>query len=176
MAQRGDYVRVRVGGGETYEGYLYTEKEGEDGQVTLLSVVNDEIPQHVKYSVRVLNRKAVEHVEKVEKEGIKLPVVVPVDEEKLRQREEKALRAAHIRASHVGSGVSDFGQSLFDALVHTLPCHWDGKDIVVLGDIRVCEPYDVSHMKFPKEGRSMEVQRVQLVIEAHTKKYHENKD
>lgn len=32
-------------------------------------------------------------------------------------------------------------QDLFDALAKMYPCRWDGKDIIVMDEIRIKEPY-----------------------------------
>jgi len=41
----------------------------------------------------------------------------------------------------LGEGVSLEAQTLFNVLSKTLPCAWDGQDIVVNNNIRISEPY-----------------------------------
>uniref|UniRef100_A0A1J3J5N9 Protein LSM12-like protein n=1 Tax=Noccaea caerulescens TaxID=107243 RepID=A0A1J3J5N9_NOCCA len=61
-----------------------------------------------------------------------------VDLDGLRLKEELAIR----NFERIGVGVTKEAQKIFDALYKTLPVQWEKKDIVVMGEVRVCSPYD----------------------------------
>lgn len=60
-----------------------------------------------------------------------------VDHQRMQEKEERAVKAAEIEATKIGIGVSEEGQRLFDAISKTLPARWNGKDIVVLEEVRM---------------------------------------
>ena len=59
-----------------------------------------------------------------------------VDEQRCRDREERAVRSAQLEAAKIGLGVTVQGQLVFDSLAKTLPCKWQDKTIVVLDEVR----------------------------------------
>lgn len=59
-----------------------------------------------------------------------------VDDKRCKDRAERAVRAAELDASKIGVGVTEEAQMVFDALAKTLPCRWEGKTILVLGEVR----------------------------------------
>lgn len=67
--------------------------------------------------------------------SLRLPMVDP---KRGAEREKKAIQAAAQEAAKIGVGVSREGQQIFDALAKTLPCRWEGKQIVVLEEVRTC--------------------------------------
>jgi hypothetical protein len=61
---------------------------------------------------------------------------------KVQARESKALRHWAEEIRRIGVGVTAEAQQIFDALIRTLPCEWDGEVIVVMdGDVRISSPY-----------------------------------
>ena len=45
------------------------------------------------------------------------------------------MQAAQERSERQGVGVSKEGQQLFDCFYKTMPCKWQGKTILVLGEV-----------------------------------------
>jgi hypothetical protein len=76
-----------------------------------------------------------------------------VDAQRSKEREERAVRAAQLEASKIGTGVSEQAQAVFDAVSKTMPCRWDGQTIVVLDEVRNC------HLFLMKEQRESGVHR-----------------
>ena len=60
-------------------------------------------------------------------------------------REAKALMGANKRAEQIGVGVTRAAQSVFDSVNKTLPCRWQGKDIVVIGEVTIVSPYGLDN-------------------------------
>ncbi|XP_024530295.1 uncharacterized protein LOC9659747 [Selaginella moellendorffii] len=64
-----------------------------------------------------------------------------IDIASLKAREDAALKQAMAEAERIGVGVTQEAQDIFDALSKTLPVRWDKATILVMGDVRVNEPY-----------------------------------
>ncbi|ORY85398.1 anticodon-binding domain-domain-containing protein [Leucosporidium creatinivorum] len=79
-------------------------------------------------------------------------------------RVEKAVLEDQKARARVGQGVSDEAQALFDALGRTLPVRWAGKNIVVMDEVMIAEPYGVGDVKGGK-GAGGYVERVKKVLE-----------
>lgn len=45
------------------------------------------------------------------------------------------MQAAQEKSERLGLGVSNEGQQLFDCFYKTMPCKWQGKTILVLGEV-----------------------------------------
>lgn len=89
-------------------------------------------------NLRLLKASYIDKVVSVAKPApgaVDLGPLPPVDMERGKRREAKALQQAERDAALVGVGVTKEAQSIFESLKKTLPCHWDGRDIVVLVSI-----------------------------------------
>lgn len=64
-----------------------------------------------------------------------------VDINRSRLREERAIQDAEKALHKIGKDVSREAQDIFEALDKTMPCHWEGKDIIVVDEVRIREPY-----------------------------------
>ncbi|KAF6002744.1 protein with role in RNA processing [Cyanidiococcus yangmingshanensis] len=93
--------------------------------------------------------------------GVSLP---RLDLESLRHREARSIQRAQERLEKLGRGVSAHAQLVFDALDKTLPCHWEGPNIVVLDSVCVAPPYTVDAVR-AIDGDQAAAQRVCLVLE-----------
>lgn len=78
-------------------------------------------------------------------------------------RVEKAVSEDQKARARVGQGVSDEAQALFDALGRTLPVRWAGKNIIVMDEVMIAEPYGVGDVKGGK-GAGGYVERVKKVV------------
>ncbi len=83
---------------------------------------------------------------------------------KLYELERRSVQRAQERLGKLGRGVSKLAQLVFDALDKTLPCRWDGQNIIVLDSVRVAPPYTVDTIH-ATDGDQAAAQRVRLVLE-----------
>lgn len=67
----------------------------------------------------------------------------------------------------IGVGVSREAQNIFEALDKTLPCRWEGKDILVLDEVRIREPYDAGACQVLVDQAHAQsvLERVKLVLQ-----------
>uniref|UniRef100_A0A0E0CRB7 AD domain-containing protein n=1 Tax=Oryza meridionalis TaxID=40149 RepID=A0A0E0CRB7_9ORYZ len=84
------------------------------------------------------------------------------------------IRQAEIEAERIGVGVTPEAQSIFDALSKTyillrLPVQWDKTDIVVMKEVRVCNPYLPENVS---GGTSAANERVKKVLDFERKRLH----
>ena len=115
-------------------------------------------------NLRLLKANCVGEVLSVQKPtqpvDLRLP---PIDMERSRKREEKALHQAEREASLVGVGVTKEAQAIFDALVKTMPCMWRNRTIVVLDCVQIEEPYTPDSCRSSEDQRSTR-ERVKMVL------------
>ncbi|KAF9953178.1 hypothetical protein BGZ72_005629 [Mortierella alpina] len=93
-----------------------------------------------------------------------LPAVGFVHLERIRQREQQAVREAQAAAARIGVGVSTVGQEVFDALSKTLPCRWAKESIVVMDEVIIAPPYEPENCK-ANASSSYTLARVKKVLE-----------
>ena len=91
----------------------------------------------------------------------------PLDHHKLQQREAKALTARTAEAAKIGHNVTPTGQRLFDALAKLYEARWDGTAIVLMGVMRLEEPYGAEQLT---GGSVQQRQRIVKTIEAQREK------
>lgn len=83
--------------------------------------------------------------------------------EKLLSREEKAISALQLENSKIGIGVSKLAQLIFDELSKTLPTFWSSKDIIVMDEVLIKDPYSPDSCSLIGESKTS-LQRVQKVL------------
>ncbi|KAF9986633.1 hypothetical protein BGZ75_001573 [Mortierella antarctica] len=93
-----------------------------------------------------------------------LPAVGFVHFDRIRQREQQAVREAQAAAARIGVGVSTAGQEIFDALSKTLPCRWAKESIVVMDEVIIAPPYEPENCK-ANASSSYTLARVKKVLE-----------
>ena len=91
---------------------------------------------------------------------------LPLD--KLIKREGQTLALMRQENSRIGVGVSNLGQDIFDELSKTLPTNWSDKDIIVMDDILISDPYTPENCKIinDRQGLDNTLSRVQKVLSA----------
>ncbi|GAA6035381.1 hypothetical protein JCM8097_008847 [Rhodosporidiobolus ruineniae] len=82
----------------------------------------------------------------------------------LSARVDKAVAEDRKARARVGQGVTPEAQALFDALGKTMPVRWAGKQIVVMDEVVVDEPYGSENVKGAK-GAADRVERIKRVVE-----------
>jgi len=90
-------------------------------------------------TVRILNSKTIARV--LSNDPPREPYTAhlpPINFEKCKQREKKALEQAHTQARRVNDRVATEVQCIFDAVSKTLPCEWQGDTMVVLVSVGGC--------------------------------------
>mmetsp|Transcript_23210 Transcript_23210/g.64454 ORF Transcript_23210/g.64454 Transcript_23210/m.64454 type:complete len:175 (+) Transcript_23210:125-649(+) len=92
-----------------------------------------------------------------------------VDPDRSSKKELEAVKAREAAAQKIGEGVTKEGQAMYEAIGKTMPVAWDGKTIVVLGEVRVVEPYESANATSGSEGETT-LKRVKMVIEAERSK------
>jgi len=92
----------------------------------------------------------------------------PVDLQRLKERENEAVKAEYKRIEREPPpGVSPLGRELFEALGKTLPVRWAKQQIVVLEEVLVDPPYTRDSVKSNNPTR---MDRVIKVLSGETEK------
>ncbi|EIE26838.1 hypothetical protein COCSUDRAFT_52473 [Coccomyxa subellipsoidea C-169] len=153
--------------GEVVKGEVFAQDRG-----TKCIILREPTEGAAKCNLRVLKEDFIKKVvsSKIPKDYVvaKLP---HVDISKCLDREAKAVQAAEFEAARKGLGVTEEAQRIFDALSKTMPCKWQGKTIVVLGEVSIKEPYDLASVSstHPDNGAAI-VERVKKVLDAERKR------
>jgi len=148
--------------GDEFEGEIFSYDN------TTNCVTIQEILPSQKRNFRVIRATFIKEVEVLSiptsERDARLP---PININRIRSREDTALRAAHLEASRIGVGVSAEAQGIFNALVKTLPCRWSGTSILVFEDVKIASPYGASNVTGSDQ---LAVNRVKKVLEGERKK------
>uniref|UniRef100_A0A0D9VKW0 AD domain-containing protein n=1 Tax=Leersia perrieri TaxID=77586 RepID=A0A0D9VKW0_9ORYZ len=153
----GVLISVKTTLGEEFEGQIVSF----DRPTNLLEGVG-RAERGERRNVRVLKANYIREFSVVGRANDPLdPAGCVLDLSAIHAREEAALRQAEIDAERIGVGVTPEAQSIFDALSKTLPVQWDKTDIVVMKEVRVCNPYLPENVS---GGTSAANERVKKVV------------
>ncbi|ETV92748.1 hypothetical protein H310_12979 [Aphanomyces invadans] len=121
-----------------------------EGSVYTLDPVSGFLVVKSVDSTQLLNIASVQSVEIIEKDEDSWESSLTarssgppcaVSEDKLQKLELQSRELAEKALASIGKNVSPFGQSIFDALSKTMPCHWEGQHIRVM-EVVIHPPYD----------------------------------
>jgi len=85
--------------------------------------------------------------------------------ERAKENEKKNLDAAVRAASQINTNAPAFAQQIFNSISKTLPCRWNGVNILVLEEINIPPPYDKC---YGKEGEAL--YRAQITLDGERSK------
>lgn len=74
-------------------------------------------------------------------------LTVHIDLAKLRAEERRICEKREAEFNKLGVGVSPSAQAIFDTLAKTMPCKWDGEDILILDTVRLAPPYNAKCLR-----------------------------
>jgi len=130
------------------------------------AVVLEEDTADGKKTIRVLKAAFIKTVEALSKPELqaKLEHLPPVSLDKIAARERRSLQELQAKIDRIGVGVSEEAQAIFDALCFKgYPCYWNKTTIIVMGNIRIEEPYTP---EFCTGGhKTSEVERLRKVLD-----------
>ncbi|KAF3941609.1 hypothetical protein ABW19_dt0208716 [Dactylella cylindrospora] len=102
------------------------------------------------------------------------PQIKPLSLQSIKNREQATSRAEYEKLMGHGVGVTAEGQEIFNALNKTgLPCRWQGKDIVVMDNVLIQEPYAPETCSTPNGNQASAqsaLTRVKKVLEGVRKR------
>eukprot|EP01119_Soliformovum_irregulare_P008477 TRINITY_DN21591_c0_g1_i1.p1 TRINITY_DN21591_c0_g1~~TRINITY_DN21591_c0_g1_i1.p1 ORF type:complete len:183 (-),score=30.51 TRINITY_DN21591_c0_g1_i1:177-725(-) len=131
----------------------------------------------IKKDYRILKISSIGGIETLNKadESLTASMLVPlppVNINRIRMNEEKAVRQLREEQSRIGVGVSSEAQAIFNSLSKTLPCRWRGEDIIVFDEIVIKSPYSASTCS---GGDPMMLDRVKKVLEGEKRRLNREK-
>ena len=125
---------------------------------------------HPPCNLRVLNTKLVKEIVSAQPRprgalpAHLLAQLPALDLPRALARETAATQEARQQAMRVGVGVTKAAQEIFDSLSKTMPCVWEDKDIIILGEVVVAAPdYSVESCKC-RTGDQAALERVRKVL------------
>eukprot|EP00276_Gloeochaete_wittrockiana_P010225 CAMPEP_0184646926 /NCGR_PEP_ID=MMETSP0308-20130426/3746_1 /TAXON_ID=38269 /ORGANISM="Gloeochaete witrockiana, Strain SAG 46.84" /LENGTH=122 /DNA_ID=CAMNT_0027077417 /DNA_START=437 /DNA_END=805 /DNA_ORIENTATION=- len=80
--------------------------------------------------------------------------------QKLREREEDAIREAKKNASRLGVGVTQEAQDIYDGLAKTMPVKWEEQTIIVFEDTKIVAPFTMDEVSGTNEKAVAHVKKV----------------
>eukprot|EP01117_Protostelium_nocturnum_P005609 TRINITY_DN2022_c2_g1_i4.p1 TRINITY_DN2022_c2_g1~~TRINITY_DN2022_c2_g1_i4.p1 ORF type:complete len:179 (-),score=26.09 TRINITY_DN2022_c2_g1_i4:273-809(-) len=123
----------------------------------------------LKKTFRIIKTSFIKEIQFLEKKGslqteLNLP---PINVQKIRSKEDAAIRQTREEVARIGVGVSKEAQDIFNALSKTLPCRWHTDTIVVLDEVLIKNPYGVENCQ---GSNSYMLERVKKVLEGEKRK------
>ncbi|EGG15722.1 hypothetical protein DFA_10564 [Cavenderia fasciculata] len=163
-------LRVKTTLNEQFEGEIFNY----DPSTTCLTLICDDGTMNMggKRIVRVLLETSIAEANVIGGPSNHFNELPPLNIQNINKRQEKALKQAENQASKIGIGVTAEAQEIFYALSKTLPCHWKGKNIIVLNDITIDSPYNVENCSGTS---SHSLERVKQILDKERKKLALNK-
>jgi len=162
-------VKIKTTLGEEIDGEIYCV----DNMANCL-VLQENIANTTKSNYRIIKTSIIKDVQCLAPaseevlQSIDFPLYY-VNLERVKQREEAAIRAAMQEASRVNMGVSNDAQELFNALGKTLPCRWEGETMVIFDTVRISPPYDSDSCR-ASSGNSSSLAHVLKVLDGERKR------
>ena len=98
----------------------------------------------------------------------KLGLTVQLDDNKIRDREMKAMVAAEKELESLNFEVDQQTQQLFDRMRNIFPCRWQGVEMILFDSLSIPPPYDV--VKVCDGGNDDGMERVKKVLAGERKK------
>ncbi|KAL5006427.1 hypothetical protein ScPMuIL_015233 [Solemya velum] len=113
--------------------------------------------KHNVYDVRLLNLAFVGDVEVISDGSMtNVPLLTSLNLNKINSRLKGNLDEKKRQVNYIGVGVTPEGQRLFHAIVKTISeTKWDGKDIVVMDEVRIHPPYGVTDCSGKESSHSL---------------------
>jgi len=161
----GSLIHVRTLSGEEFKGEVFAH----DKHTNTLVLRSSAPPETLQLiSTDAIDTNSVSEL-RPGKPGAAQEALPVVDVARCTAKKASAVKAAEAAADRIGIGVTKEGQMIFDALAKTMPVAWEGKTIVVLGEVRVDEPYGVENAGCNPDAEDT-LKRVKLVIQAERAK------
>jgi len=155
----GVQVKIKTHLGEDLEGEIYSYDN-----ITNCLVL--QYPQ--KHTFRLIKTSFIKEAHVLHpSEGDFDAVLPPINLNRVKSREDHALKVAYQDAARIGVGVTAQAQEIFNALSKTLPCRWHGDVIIVFEDIRIVSPYALGNVS---GADAAALNRVKKVLEGERKK------
>ncbi|KAL4110758.1 hypothetical protein PRIC1_002446 [Phytophthora ramorum] len=157
----GAKVRVITSGQETFEGEIFTVD-------TVANFLVLEEQDGAKSKTRIFHLEALQKVEVLEPAPAGLQLTLPViSDEELQRMEQRNKGVAERALASIGQGVTGEAQTIFDALNKTMPCEWEGANILVMGEVVIKPPY---HPQNCVSTNTQVLSRVKKVLEGEKSK------
>ena len=156
----GATLTFKMCAGEPVTGILYAYDDASNS-----IAITEHVPGTTLQNIRILQASAVLEVQvvtlpKTPFDPSKEAPLKPIDSASVDRREAKEFAKLEAKLKHTGKNVTEDAQFIFDELVFTLDCAWDGTTIVIMGETTVTAPYgleNVSGGPAPSQDRVKQV-------------------
>ncbi|PXF40764.1 Protein LSM12-like [Gracilariopsis chorda] len=150
----GKPIAIQLNDGSFLRGFVHAEDKG----AALLCL--ELIPSAKVALVSIVNIKSASPLTQIA-DTRKWPSNFHIDLAKLRAEERRICEKREAEFNKLGVGVSPSAQAIFDTLAKTMPCKWDGEDILILDTVRLAPPYNAKCLS----GDTGVVERVKMILE-----------